>query len=241
MRRTLRIGVGLALTVVLASAMPVAAAGNTYAGQSSSTQVSGIRGYIWATAAVLDDPVHLAQIHFINLCRTTSCTSWVQIGGYQGAITTISSPTAIHMYAENLDGCGNYGVRDLGAVPINPPNEFYAITDSGVNATIDCMSQRKWYLRYGSLNNPPSYIGYMSGALGIPIAETELHGGENMNTDYFGLSNTHAVDDTYGLRVLMSGTWKLWTAANVPGTGPINDAPPYFVQKKAWTAFQTHD
>lgn len=241
MKRKLRASIGLALAIALAGALPVVAAGNTYAGQSSSTQVSGIRGYIWATAAVLDDPIHLAQIHFINLCRTTSCASWVQIGAYQGAISNIQSQTVIHMYAENQDGCGNYGVRDLGAVPISPPNEFYAITDSGVSATIDCMTQRKWYLRYGSLTNPPAYIGYMSGSLGIPIAETELHGGENMNTDYFGLSNTHAVDDAYGLRVLMSGTWKLWTAANVPNTGSFQGAPPYYVSKKQFTAFQTHD
>lgn len=247
MRPTRFISLVVAVMLIFVTTSSVLSLSVTYAGQSGTTQVSGLRGYVWATAAVMDAPTVNAQIHFVNICPTTSCTSWVQMAAYQGTVgvgtcpgaTCVRSQTSIHMYGENTDACGNYGIDDLGAPPVS--NEFYIVSYSGTSAVIDCQTQRKWYLRYGSVNNPPAFIGYLSSTTGVPQSATEIHGGDNMNTDYFGLNNTHAVSDAYGLHVLKSGSWVLWNSTNVAGSGSFQNAPPYYVSKKAFSAFQTHD
>ena len=223
-----------------------------YGGQGSSTTfVRGVDGYIWATAVVLDDPLRNFQAHFVNLCPQSACnTGWAQIGPFQGSInadrvtavcpisTCVRSQTAIHMYGENTDGCTNYTITDFGAPPAQ--NTAYYLSYSGISQFFDCKTQYKYYFRHGSISNPPDGSAWLGAISGVPIAESEVINGEAIATDYFGLDGSHGINDGFGLHVLQGATWNIWNAASVPGTSTLQYQPPYYVGKKAYSAFQTH-
>jgi hypothetical protein len=215
--------------------------GHCYAGQSGTTAVKGIDGYIRGSGTVMADPQAHFNAHFVNLCPTTSCTSWVQLGPYQGTINVISSPNVMHMYIENQNACVGYGIGDHGAPPT--PNYPYYVYYSGVTQTVGgCTGQRLYYYKVGSVTNPPISDGWLTTTTGIPVAETEIFGGEDVGLDWFGCDNSGNASSSFGVHLLnASSQWVTWTAANEPGSQPIANAPNVFQQLQAWYSFKTHD
>lgn len=252
--RSQRLLVGLtAVATLLVGQVSVANATvwHIYAGQSSTTVVDGVDGYIYTTKVTMAHPTANGIANFLNLCSSTSCGQWVQLGPFQGTfgtgtcpgVTCIQSTTAIHMYWENLDGCSDYDNADLGAPPT--PNYPYYVTRTGTTITLDCGVEKKYAFRFGSFVNPPSGYGYMSSTGGIPIVETEqkyddaVGGMEPFAVTYYGLNNSHAINHSYAVRLynLGTGVWSLWDTA--VATVTFHDNPPYYKGAEHWSAFDT--
>jgi len=216
-----------------------------YAAQSnSSLRFRGIDGYVRVSGTVMQDPLTHFHAGFINLCQSASCTNWLQTGGIQGTAgfgsEVIRSINLVHMYLESTNGCGEYTNTDLGVPP--SPNYPYYIYYSGVSETRDCGTQRKFWFKVGSVNNPPSGFSWLSTADGLAIAEQETTFFESVNTDWFGLDHNGTINDSFGLHLKNSSNqWVLWNAANAPGTITGSNGSLVYVPKKAWSAFQAHD
>jgi hypothetical protein len=217
-----------------------------YARQSnSSLRFRGIDGYVRVSGTVMQDPLTHFHAGFINLCQTSSCSSWVQTGGFQGTAGTgsevIRSTTLVHMFLESKDGCGDYANADLGQPPT--PNYPFYIYYSGVTETIgDCAGQRKFWFKTGSVTNPPAGAGWMSTNDGYALAAQETAFLEGVGQDWFGLDNSALINDSFGLHLLnASSSWLLWNATNAPGSLSDSTGPLIYVPRKAWSAFQAHD
>ena len=238
--------VGIGLTIALCATFmgfpqPTLATVHAYAGisSSSSTEPSGIRGYIYTSPFTMNNSSNDFVADFVNLCKA-SCTQWTQTGPYQGHIKTISSPTAVHMYSEGTDGCANYGIVDLGAPP--SLNYFYQTAYVGVHQNVDCETQYKYSIVVGYGGNPPSDTRWMSGSVGIPIAETEVYpaGSEPNPTTFFGTNNSHAASTAYAIDIVISGGFKHWTNGNICCTSSFHNDPPYYYNLAQWYSFETY-
>jgi hypothetical protein len=243
----------IAASVLLAAPTLVAgAAEHIYAGQYSSTAFSGVDGYIRVSGTNMVDGNNNFHATFVNLCVTTSCGQWVQVGQFQGTIGTgtcpgsacVRSTTYVHGYFENYLWCGEYDIDDTGDEHLDPNVPYYVSrVGTGVSSCDD--TDEKYAFRSDSYTNPPDGYGYLTASTGIPIAETELYhqigDGEPLGQDRVGLNDNNQVNDSFGLHVLSAGNWLLWSPSNAPGSQQFDDDPPYYYSVKQYSAFRTDD
>lgn len=237
----------LVTALVTTPGTPATAATPTHrwAGYEGPVAVTGIDGYIRGSGTVA---LPSTQFHanWINLCRS-SCAQWVQLGVYQGHFGTITSLSQMHIYLENnWNGCF-YESTDFGAPP--SANYPYYISYTGSRFVNDCPGggyEYEYAARKGSYTNPPIGYALMAGSSGFPFAKTELFSATSNatdvphNTDYFGTDNNHVANGSYGIHLLMGGSWTSWTPTTEPGTAAVNYQPPTLGSTHSYWSFATH-
>lgn len=228
----------LTLSLVL-SATPVLAVTRAYAGYGSNATWSGIDGYLRQSTSV---PLSGTQAHvnYINVCGL-NCATWVQTGTYQG-LSPLGDHnyTAVHVYYENVDACGDYYFHDQGAAP-SADYPYYLTWDGGSSYQQTCFDGSRhiaylWQWRKGSVTSTPFFIGDLGFTAGQASAATEVHDGATIGTDYYGCDPNKACSSGgYGIHVFSGSSWSSLT--NASAIGPYN--PPYLRTFHNYWAFAT--
>jgi hypothetical protein len=234
--------VALALAVVLTSPADVYAVANpAYAGYGTLASHYGVKGYIWqATAPAVQSGSAKAQLSFVAICNA-SCTKWVQIGQYQGEFTCCTSLATVQTYVENLDPCGEYSAQQYG-IPPSPDILYkvkYDFTGSHLLLCQDGSKKTRYDFDFVEDTTTLGLTGFMPSSSGIALAETEIHNGAPITTNYFGCGPTLACNNGgNGLQLEESSNgWWLWTSGF--STGPLHDNPPYLHTFQNYWAFKT--
>jgi hypothetical protein len=221
-------------------ATPALAVTSAYAGYVGTTTYRGIDGYIRQSGTV---PLSGLQGHavWINLCNST-CSEWAQTGTYQGTFEGGSSLSAVHVFHENVNPCGEYTADDdLAPASANYP---YYINDDGQGLrTLVCpdgshLSAYRFLYRKGSFGATPFFTGYMSSNYNDPSAMTETHDAPPINTDYLGCQAPGVCSNgSYAIHVYTaSSTWISWTGPTDP---PYHSNPPFLHTYHNFWAFAT--
>lgn len=235
-RRSVATAVALAVWLALA---PTVLGVNIYAGYQSTSLWQGINGYIRQSATVSTTASHFV---WINLCEST-CDRWVQTGTFQGNFAGGNSPSAVHMYYENVDSCGQYAALDIGTR--ENVNQAYYLSYNGTGGYSyycgDGVYRTTYTFEYrrGSWSNPPFFYGRLRSNQGIAMAKTEAQGSPPLNTDYFGCKVVPDCNDAGGgLHLYNGSTWPTWTSS-LSGATASTGAPPYLGPIQTYWAFKT--
>ena len=234
-RRSTLLACLVAVATIHAVGSPVLAAGPAYAGWQT-TYWRGVNGYLRQSTTVSTTGLHAV---WINVCPRTGCANWVQEGTYQGVFAGGSSPSAVHIYYENVDGCGDYYRGDVG-MP-GSADYPYGLNYSGTVQSIQCGlpdHQDAFQYRYtkGGVTNTPFFLGTLPTVDGYVISSTELQGNPPINTDYFGCDPALACSQSaYGLHVYNGSSWSSWTG---PST-KLEAQPPWLHTFHSFWAFKT--
>jgi len=241
-----------ALSVLLLAATSVSASGYPgVAGWSAANPKEGIRGYIrQPTDGIKVDAV----ASWIGLCDDDCANQnyviggagpvWVQLGLVQGDWRGGSARSAVQMYYENVDPCGDYYSEPLG-VPPSQPYFFVVKYDGSGIQHLDCPDGTP-YLGYmfafkkGSSANNPFFVGSMNSTMGRADAETEVDSGATQPTTNFGCQDFAQCDNSaYGIETKNSTGWHLCctNATSKPSSGP--DDPPWRYTYHEYWAFKT--
>jgi hypothetical protein len=145
------------------------------------------------------------------------------------------------MYYENMDPCGAYHSKDLGAPPSNPYR--YVVWYPGAASHLYTCSNGAPYngysfsFRKGGTTTPVFAYGTMSTNDGRADANTEWHGSPTQPWIYFGCSSSSCSDPAYGIDVLQHNDvdWvNNWSADPI---GPSN--PPFLLTLNQYWSFKT--
>jgi hypothetical protein len=218
----------------------VAAVLPDYGGWQTTGNWKGILGYLRQSGSV---PIP-GKAHFvwINLCKHNSCAEWVQTGTHQGDFAGGNSPSAVHMFYENVDLCGAYYKADIGVPPA--PDTRYLLNYDGAGAmTFSCggvpTTGYGYEYRTGSSTSTPFFFGVMSTSDGLALAKTEIQGSPIIGNDYFGCDPSLVCTNTaYGMRLFDGSVWSTWTpglAASVSSSAN----PPYLHTFNNYWSFRT--
>jgi hypothetical protein len=219
---------------------PNPANGYCWGGYEGTTTYRGIDGYLRQSGTVsVPYPAH--HLVWINLC-SVGCSEFAQTGTYQGYLPFSSSPTAVHVYYENVTPCGDYREADKGA-PGAANYPYYISHDGGGTVTVGCDngSHRTGYgflYRKGSFGSNSFFTGYMSSNYELPFVKTEIYNDPPyVNADYFGCQDVGSCTNAgYGIHVYTAAsTW-------VGFTGPaskIHYDPPYVYSYETYWSFRT--
>jgi hypothetical protein len=224
--------------------------GNSYAGWGAAIEKLGIKGYIEQHTLGTVAGSDLVASWFglcANACNAQpyadsgSGVQWVQLGMYQGSFSGASSPSAVRMYYENMDPCGDYHSLDVGAPPSNP-YRFVVWYPGGGSHLYTCANGAPYNaytfnFRKGGTTAPVFATGWMSTSDGLAQANIEWHGSPTQSTIYFGCSAGSCGDSDFGVRVLQhNGTdWvDKWSAITI---GPSN--PPWRRTFNSYWSFRT--
>jgi hypothetical protein len=222
-RRSIAATIGVA--VLLVASTQVTLAVNPSYGGWQTTNWKGIDGYLRQSTTVSTQAFHAV---WISICGHNDCTVWTQTGTYQGVFAGGSSPNAVHIYYENVDGCGTYYRDDLGA-PAAADSLYHISRNSAGAYTFVCpggnhQSAYTYEYRIGSFSNTPYFYGSLPTNDGLALAKTETQGSPPINTDFFGCTPTFNCDNAaYGMHLWNGSTWSSWTGASTAS----RSNPPY--------------
>ncbi len=232
-------------TTFIVGAQPTFATVNiAYGGiYGNATRVYGIDGYIRPSTSIpLNDPEFRGD--YINLCVTT-CSSWVQLGTYQGTLAHINSAATTRIYYENnWNDCSLTTQVDAGSLAT--ANQAYYMYFDGLTYSpgTACPSNTAYEFIYkkGSYTSSPIYYGYGSAPYGQATVATELHksaGTMPENISYFGTDDSHVANASNGIHIRTSsiGNWGLWSPSQVAGLYTGN--PPFTTVTAASWSFRT--
>ena len=222
-----------------------------YAGWSPVADKNGIRGYIrQPDSGTVTDPDVVAS--YVGLCGY-GCTEhayvgggsgyqWVQLGVFQGWFKNGYSPNVPHVYAENVDPCGNYYADDFGA-PVSTASWFRVAYDDNGSFTSNCaggvpFTAYEFVYKQGSSQAAdwPFFWGVMGTNDGRADAATEIHNAPSEATVHFGCLSTSTCIAESGIEVESNSGWVL-CCTNVESRGPHN--PPYRNTIENYWAFKT--
>ncbi len=234
------VGVQLKAAVLVSAfafaiAAPVTLATNPrYGGYATSNYYSGVSGYIDQSVTSSTTAFHAA---WITICPNSDCGHWVQIGTYQGDFAGGSSPSAVHVYYENADACGDYHVLDKG-VP-NLHNYPYAVYWNGGSSRLQLCNNGDHRLAYdfafrkGPIPNVPFAFGTIGASSGTAEALTELQNSPPEGTDWFGCDDSHlCTSSTWGMQLFTGSSWQSWTS---PSTKFENLPPAVHTYHNYWS------
>lgn len=229
------------LVLLVVASTPATASGGypDYAGWQTNSPVPGIRGYIEKNT-VSGFSGSEAVFDWINLCGSP-CSGWAQTGVYQGSFAGGTSYSAVHIYYENVDPCGDYYAGDKGAP--GTPFSFYGLEyGNGGRQQFSCSGGELFYgylfnYRKGSSTATPFFHGVLSVSAGDAGAKTEVQNNPPLGTSYFGCSSaTSCNSTTYALQLRTStSTWLPWQQASTSS----NDMPPFLHTYNNYWSFKT--
>jgi hypothetical protein len=197
-----------------------------YGGWQTTGNYQGVNGYVYQALTGSTTGMHAS---WINLCAYNDCAHWVQLGTYQGTMTAGVNPSAVHVYYENVDACGDYYVDDRGAPSsANQLYWLYRYSSSSYQQTCNNGSHHTAWdfaFKMGPLVVNPFHYGTLPTSTGLALAKTELQNSPPENTDYFGCDSSHTCGSSsgYGMKLMSGGSWSTWTASSVHS----NAQPPF--------------
>ncbi|HEY7025162.1 MAG TPA: hypothetical protein VH371_09400 [Candidatus Limnocylindrales bacterium] len=218
------------LSLVTLLTLAGVASANPSTGWYSTGNKEGVRGYISQglhSAAITGANGILAWMQICaSLCQPIEnakgefTVEKEQIGEYQGQWNWGSSPSAVRMYLEIFDACGDYFPIDLG-VPSYDPEFFLVKYDQAGLTEHFCQSGEpiwgyNFQVKKDSVTSSPFNGAIMFATSGAAKEVTEIQGApaSPWPNNYFGCegrggSLCGSGNEDYGIEWFNNGSWKL--------------------------------
>jgi hypothetical protein len=252
-RMTNRLGVSAVImaTAILGFPAQAQAAYFAYAGWDGPNveSITGVDGYIRSSqTATVASGKHRAE--WLNLC-TRSCGGWVQIGQYQGGISSISSSSVVHVYTENAYNYAGgstcyYTVHDWGArANANEAYYIYSLSSSVTYPSSCGGYESKFAFKKGSYTSPFLDAGFMTNKAGQVMVQTELAANSlphaPNNTDYYGTNNSQQPSAAHSIKIqkAVGASFVDWTPSSLPNSKYRSSGPPTLHTTRSYWSFIT--